>query len=61
MDLIKEKWTNTISTITLGATKEEGGTRDSTVKVGGETTLPYLFGAYPSIPAVISIRNAYPA
>ena len=54
MDLLKEKWTNSIKTITIGATKEEGGTRASTVKVGGESTLPYLFeeGEVPNKPSI---------
>lgn len=44
VELVKERWPNTINTVTLGATKEEGGTRSSTVTAGGESTLPYLFG-----------------
>ena len=46
MDIVdvKEKWTNRISTVTIGATKEDGGTRGSVVTVGGETTLPFLTG-----------------
>lgn len=39
---IKEKWSGTIAEVTLGATKEEGGTRTTKVVVGGSTTLPYL-------------------
>ncbi len=38
----KEKCTNRISTVTIGATADEGGTRGKTVIVGGETTLPFL-------------------
>jgi len=41
---VKEKWTNKINTVTIGATKDEGGTRASKVTVGGETTLPFLTG-----------------
>ena len=41
---VKEKWTNRINTVTIGATKEQGGTRAGTVTVGGETTLPFLTG-----------------
>ena len=54
MDLIKEKWANSISTVTLGATKDEGGTRDSSVKIGAESTLPYLFaeGEMPNKPKI---------
>jgi len=39
---VKEKWTGKINEVTLGATKEEGGTRTKTVTVGGHTTLPFL-------------------
>jgi acetyl-CoA decarbonylase/synthase complex subunit delta len=54
IELVKEKWSNTINTVTLGATKEEGGTRTSKVSVGGESTLPYLFdeGKMPNGPVI---------
>ncbi len=39
---VKEKWIGKINEITIGATKEDGGTRTSVVKVGGHTTLPFL-------------------
>jgi acetyl-CoA decarbonylase/synthase, CODH/ACS complex subunit delta len=50
----KEKWTGTISTLVIGATKEEGGTRTSKVTVGGSGTLPFMRfeGAAASRPAV---------
>ena len=38
----KEKWTGAINTLELGATKEEGGTRTSKVRVGGSTSLPFM-------------------
>ena len=51
---IKEKWSNRIRTVTIGATAEEGGTRGSTVTVGGETTLPFLTfeGEIPNRPVI---------
>ena len=54
VELVKEKWSNVINTVTLGAAKEQGGTRTSTVTVGGESTLPYLFseGEMPNRPVV---------
>lgn len=54
VELLKEKWSNTINTVTIGATKEEGGTRSSVITVGGESTLPYLFseGAMPHAPVI---------
>src|SRR5512145_2164926 len=39
---VKEKWAAAINTVTIGATKAEGGTRARTVTVGGQTTLPFL-------------------
>lgn len=54
---VKEKWTNKINTVTIGATAEQGGTRRSTVTVGGETTLPFLTfeGEIPNRPAIAGI------
>jgi len=56
MDVVdtKEKWTNRIRTVTIGATREQGGTRGRTVTVGGETTLPFLTfeGEIPNPPVV---------
>ena len=51
---VKEKWTNRIRTVTIGATADEGGTRGSTVTVGGETTLPFLTfeGEIPNRPVI---------
>jgi len=51
---IKEKWTNKIRTVTIGATADEGGTRGNTVTVGGETTLPFLTfeGEIPNRPVI---------
>jgi len=37
-----QKWSGRVREVTLGATKEEGGTRARTVTVGGEATLPFL-------------------
>ena len=42
LELMKEKWTGKINEVTIGATKESGGTRTSTVTVGGEEGLSYL-------------------
>jgi len=56
MELVdtKEKWTNRIKTVTIGATKEQGGTRGRTVTVGGETTLPFMTseGEIPHRPVI---------
>jgi len=52
--LMLEKWSGQVSTVTIGATKEEGGTRANVVKIGGEAGLPFLFeeGAMPNKPCV---------
>ncbi|MBL7130612.1 MAG: acetyl-CoA decarbonylase/synthase complex subunit delta [Candidatus Omnitrophica bacterium] len=42
-ELAKGKWSGKINIVNIGATKEEGGSRDSVVKIGGQTTLPYIF------------------
>jgi len=54
---VKEKWSNTINTVTIGATASEGGTRGSTVTVGGETTLPSLTfeGDIPNAPVIAGV------
>ncbi|MFC1631778.1 CO dehydrogenase/acetyl-CoA synthase subunit delta [Candidatus Omnitrophota bacterium] len=63
VELIKEKWSNTVNAVTIGATSAEGGTRSSKVVVGGESTLPYLFGegAMPNQPVIaMEILDAEP-
>jgi len=51
---VKQSWPNPINTIKLGATKEEGGTRTSTITVGGATSLPFYHfeGEIPHPPVV---------
>lgn len=52
VQLMYEKWHGSISEITIGATKEEGGTRAYKIKIGGEQSLPCLFkeGVIPNRP-----------
>jgi acetyl-CoA decarbonylase/synthase complex subunit delta len=38
----KEKWTDSMGTVTIGATSAEGGTRGSTVTIGGQSGIPFL-------------------
>ena len=54
LQLMKENWVGEISVVTVGAVKEEGGTRSHVIKIGGEKTLPVLFqeGAIPYKPEV---------
>jgi acetyl-CoA decarbonylase/synthase complex subunit delta len=64
VDLVKQKWNGQVLEVTLGATAAEGGTRSRTLTMGGETTLPYMFGegAMPHKPAVaIEIADKKPA
>lgn len=50
----REKWNRAIGTLTIGATAEDGGTRTSTVTVGGEDGLPFMKydGQTPNRPVV---------
>ena len=52
--LVLEKWPGAISTVTIGANKEAGGSRSNSVKIGGQTTLPLLFkeGVIPNKPKI---------
>jgi len=54
VEFVKENWSNTINEVIIGATKSEGGTRSSVIKVGGQSTLPYLFdeGNIPNPPII---------
>jgi acetyl-CoA synthase len=61
--LVKEQWTGKVREITLGATEAQGGTRTSTVTVGGQTTLPFLYfeGEIPHKPVIaIEIQDRKP-
>ncbi len=53
-ELMLEKWPGEVSSVKIGATKEEGGTRSCIIKVGGQKTLPFLFaeGEVPNSPVV---------
>jgi acetyl-CoA decarbonylase/synthase complex subunit delta len=44
----KGKWVGALNEVVIGATKAEGGTRTSTVTVGGAKTLPFLGYEGPS-------------
>ncbi len=68
LELPQEKWTGSIGEITLGATEADGGTRTSTVTIGGATTLPGLsfegkMGRKPAIAMEILdvVGDDYPA
>lgn len=42
LELIKRTWNGEIREVTIGATAEEGGTRDRALTIGGSKTLPFL-------------------
>ncbi|HUT75048.1 MAG TPA: CO dehydrogenase/acetyl-CoA synthase subunit delta [Armatimonadota bacterium] len=59
-----EKWSTTVGAVTLGATSDHGGSRTSTVTLGGATTLPFLHfeGQIPQRPVVaMEVLDAEPA
>jgi len=51
---ILEKWQGKMLEVTVGATSLEGGTRKKSIKLGAQTTLPFLFaeGALPNRPQI---------
>jgi acetyl-CoA decarbonylase/synthase complex subunit delta len=38
----KDKWSGKVQEVVIGATEADGGTRKSTVTVGGESTMPFI-------------------
>lgn len=54
LELVKEKWSNAVATVVIGATKEEGGSRRAVVRCAGEEGLPFLFaeGKIPNRPVI---------
>ncbi len=42
VEILKDNWPGAVRTVTIGATSADGGTRTSTVTVGGEKNLPFL-------------------
>jgi len=63
VELPKEKYSGKVREITIGATKDQGGTRAKTVTIGGESTLPFLHfeGNVPHPPAIaVEIQDRKP-
>ncbi len=63
VEIPKDNWPGTVRTVTLGATTADGGTRTSTVTVGGEKNLPFLHfeNKAPNRPVVaIEIKDRRP-
>jgi len=63
MPNVNETWSGRILEVTLGAGPDQGGTRGSTVTVGGQNTLPFLHfeGQIPNKPVVaLEVRDQAP-
>jgi len=63
IEIPKDNWPGTVRTVTIGATAADGGTRTSTVTVGGQKNLPFLHfeTKAPNKPAVaIEIKDRRP-
>ncbi len=61
--VLKEGWSGSVREVTIGATAADGGTRTSTVIVGGETSMPFMDfeGQMPNKPVVaIEIKDRRP-
>lgn len=61
---VKERWTAKINEVTIGATKDQGGTRGKTITVGGQTTLPLMDfeGDLPNPPVIAGyVSDVVPA
>lgn len=59
----KDKWSGSVQEVILGATAAEGGTRSKTVKVGGETTMPFIHfeAGTPNRPVIaLEIKDSCP-
>jgi acetyl-CoA decarbonylase/synthase complex subunit delta len=63
IEIPKDNWPGTVRTVTIGATAADGGTRTSTITVGGQKNLPFLHfeNMAPNRPAVaIEIKDRRP-
>ena len=63
VEIPKDNWPGTVRTITIGGTSADGGTRASTVVVGGEKNLPFLHfeSKSPNRPAIaLEIKDHRP-
>ena len=63
IEIPKDNWPGTVRTVTIGTSASDGGTRTSTVTVGGQKNLPFLHfeNKAPNRPAVaIEIKDHRP-
>ncbi len=64
VEIPKDKYAGKVREITIGATKEQGGTRAKAVTIGGEATLPFLHyeGTVPHPPAIaVEVQDRKPS
>ncbi len=49
-----EKWSGSINTVTIGATKDDGGTRGRAITIGGQKGIPFMSfeGEVPNPPVI---------
>ena len=54
MERIIEKWQDKITEVSLGATNDQGGTREKSLKIGGETGIYFINGedSCPNLPVI---------
>lgn len=53
---VADKWTSGVNEITLGATKEKGGSRQKTITIGGAKSIPFMdFEGNPGHKPVIAM------
>jgi acetyl-CoA decarbonylase/synthase complex subunit delta len=62
IDIPKDNWPGTVRTVTIGAIAADGGTRTSTITVGGQKNLPsYISRIKPNRPVVaLKLKIAAP-
>jgi len=63
IELVKDKWPGAVREIVIGAMPEDGGTRKSSVTVGGEKALPFMHfeAEMPNRPVVaVEIKDRRP-
>ncbi|MEW6567740.1 MAG: acetyl-CoA decarbonylase/synthase complex subunit delta [Chloroflexota bacterium] len=63
VEIPKEKWSGKVREVTLGATRDKGGTRARTLTLGGDAALPFLYheGSLPHPPALaVEVRDRKP-
>ena len=58
---VADSWPGKVRSVTIGATADEGGTRQKTVTVGGQKGMPFLDSAGARPIVAIEIKDQFPA